>query len=145
MRRTPIPTDAKRVVVSPRPFLEGFDTLTRGGIPTSAFSPEVLAAVARVRETRELVPWDVFLDVLDQGRAYLGDDEAFTALFDRFDGDAPELAAFRESGLPIQAILQQVWDAYGAGSFPHIENAHQRLPDGSLELRLSVPETFRDT
>jgi DNA-binding CsgD family transcriptional regulator len=132
-------------IVSWRAYIAVYDTLRVAGVPEAALSEPVQQAAARARDAHEPVSWDLYLDLVEQGRAWYGTDERFLAACEQFDAAVPEVRAFATPNVRAQEFCRFIFASFDVAAFPDVKMDVRDQPDGSVELELWLPREYRDS
>ena len=132
-------------IVSWRAHIAVYDTLHGAGVPDSALSPAVLQVTARARAQHEPVSWDLYLDLIEQSRAFFGSDERFVAACEQFDGAVPEVRAFANDSVRAQEFVRFIFASFDVAAYPDMRFEVRDLPDGTVDLEVWLPEEYRDS
>jgi DNA-binding CsgD family transcriptional regulator len=131
-------------VVTHRAVIGGWDTVVRYGLSPSDFSPEIREMVARVRQTRERVDWDQYVDMLDRVRELAGSAAEMSRIFGSHPGADPQLGRIARMFLNPRQLYRFLVLTFATAGFSHVQSSLEDLGRDRIRIRTVLPRQYRD-
>lgn|GEM_PF-1094381 len=131
--------------VSWLPLVAAYDTMRSAGLPDSAFTPELLEAVAQARSTHAFVRWETLITLMDQARAAWGTDERYMAACEHFDGAVQSVQGFAPEGMTVHQFCRMIVEGIDGAVYPDLALEVRELSVRCAEVEVHLPPEYPDS